>query len=371
MSDAADGPATGWSAAPHASIGLGERLAVSLARARRWEFWPGWLFYIPVVGYIVWRGARASNATVFTAANPAMEAGGVVGERKAPILDPILRNDPELVAEFELLRVTEPVAARIERVVAFAMRCGWPLVLKPDIGQRGRGVQIVRSREEAAAYLGNAPGDALVQRYVEGAEFGLFVYRDPVSGSAEVLSVTSKNFPSVTGDGASSLAALIRADARARLISPFLWQRWAARLDWVPAAGERVQLVEIGAHCRGSLFLDASDLASDALRAWVERLFRAAPGYHFGRLDVRCPSAEALSRGEGIRILEVNGVTAEAAHIYHPDTPLIDGWRSMFRQWGIAFDIGEANARAGAAVTDKFELLRLWREDMKRGEGWF
>jgi hypothetical protein len=186
-----------------------------------------------------------------------------------------------------------------------------------------------------------------------------------------VLSITSKNFPAVTGDGTSTLADLIRHDARARLISPFLWKRWERRLGWVPAAGERVQLVDIGAHCRGSLFLDAGELSSDALRAWVARVFRAAPGYHFGRLDVRCPSPEHLSRGEGIRILEVNGVSAEAAHIYHPGTPLLDGYRSMFRQWGIAFDIGESNARAGAAVTDKFELLRRWREDEKRGEGWF
>lgn len=371
VNDAGGGPATGWNVGPGFRAPLRERLSVSLSRAARWEFWPHWFWYVPVVGYIVARGLRASSPTVFTAANPGMEAGGLVGERKAEILAPIAAADPGLVAEFELLRASDALGERMRRVVAFAARHAWPLVLKPDIGQRGRGVQIVRTAEEAAAYLGRAPGDVLVQRYVDGAEFGLFVYRDPRTGAAEVLSITSKNFPCVTGDGASTLADLIRADARARLISPFLWKRWARQLDRVPPAGERVQLVEIGAHCRGSLFLDASHLATDALRSWVARLFRAAPGYHFGRLDVRCPSPEHLSRGEGIRILEVNGVSAEAAHIYQPGTPLLDGYRSMFRQWGLAFDIGEANAKAGAAVTDKLELLRRWREDEKRGEGWF
>src|SRR3546814_3741424 len=47
---------------------------------------------------------------------------------------------------------------------------------------------------------------------------------------------------------------LIAADARARLIAPLLWQRFATRLHEVPADGEVFPLVEIGAHCRGSLF---------------------------------------------------------------------------------------------------------------------
>src|SRR3546814_13844372 len=66
-------------------------------------------------------------------------------------------------------------------------------------------------------------------------------------------------------DGQRTLAQLIAADARARLIAPLLWQRFATRLHEVPADGEVFPLVEIGAHCRGSLFLDASTLTSAKL----------------------------------------------------------------------------------------------------------
>jgi hypothetical protein len=142
-------------------------------------------------------------------------------------------------------------------------------------------------------------------------------------------------------------------------------------MEWVPAAGETVPLVEIGAHCRGALFRDASPLATPALCEVVARVFAALPGYHFGRLDLRCPSAEALARGEGIRILEVNGVSAEAAHIYEPGTPLWRGYASMLRQWRIAFEIGAANMRAGAPTLTIREFFDRVFEDRRRGQSWF
>src|SRR3546814_6926007 len=79
-------------------------------------------------------------------------------------------------------------------------------------------------------------------------------------------------------DGQRTLAQLIAADARARLIAPLLWQRFATRLHEVPADGEVFPLVEIGAHCRGSLFLDASTLTSAKLSSAIGRVFEAIPG---------------------------------------------------------------------------------------------
>nr|WP_206370810.1 hypothetical protein [Solimonas marina] len=350
---------------------LAERLAIRWDRWRRWEFWPAWLFYLPIIAYIVWLGLRFRRPTAFTAANPAFESGGVVGESKADALGALMDGAPDLVAHFERLDLATPLAERIARAHAFTMAGdGYPIILKPNIGSRGRGVAVIRDEAALRDYLSAASGDVIVQRYIGGDEFGVFVWRDPQDDHAVVYSITQKCFPTVTGDGVHSLAELIAADARARLIAPLLWQRFATRLHETPPRGERFALVEIGAHCRGSLFLDASALATPALTAAVTRIFEAIPGFHFGRLDLRCPSQEALQAGQGLRILEVNGVTAEAAHIYHPGTPLLRGYRSMFRQWRIAFEIGAKNAARGAHVTGPFELLHLFRTDLKRGEAW-
>lgn len=349
---------------------LAERLAVRWNRLRRWEFWPAWLFYIPIVGYILWLGLRFRQPTAFTASNPAFESGGVVGESKAVALAALLARAPDLVASFELIASALPLAERIARAQAFVAAGAYPVVLKPDIGSRGRGVAVIRDEAALIDYLVRASGDVLVQRYIGGDEFGVFVYRRQEDRKPVIYSITQKCFPTVDGDGERTLAQLIAADPRARLIAPLLWQRFSARLHEVPPRGERVPLVEIGAHCRGSLFLDASKLNSPKLIAAVGRVFDAIPGFHFGRLDLRCPSSAALSAGRDLRILEVNGVTAEAAHIYHPGTPLLTGYRSMFRQWRIAFEIGAANAALGAEITGPFELLRRFRADLKRGQHW-
>jgi len=365
---------SGWTSPPSGTwqAPLGERLAVSLGRLQRWEFWSGWVFYPPIVAWILWLGLRHRSPLAFTAANPALEASGFVGERKIECLMPLSTRAPDMVAPLVLLELATPLPERIGAARRFAAeQGGYPIVLKPDIGQRGRGVAIIRDEAALRDYLAHAPGDVIAQRYISGAEFGVFVYRDPSSGAARILSVTSKQFPQVTGDGSKPLHRLIREHARARLIAPLLWQKFADRMDWVPADGEIVPLIEIGAHCRGSLFRDASDLATPALHAFVARLFEALPGYHFGRLDLRCPSAEALARGEGIRLLEVNGVSAEAAHIYEPGTPLWRGYESMFRQWSIAFAIGSANQRAGASTLNLRQFFERVFADRRRGRDWF
>ena len=58
-------------------------------------------------------------------------------------------------------------------------RLTFPVVLKPDVGERGSGVAIVRSHEQLDAYLRAAEGDIIIQQYIDGLEFGVFYYRYP------------------------------------------------------------------------------------------------------------------------------------------------------------------------------------------------
>jgi hypothetical protein len=60
-------------------------------------------------------------------------------------------------------------------------------------------------------------------------------------------------------------------------------------------------------------------------------------------------------------VLELNGVGAEAAHIYDPAVSLIDAYRSLFRQWRIAFEIGAQNRRLGHRPARIAELIGLLR----------
>lgn len=353
-----------------APLTLHERLGIFWDRSLRWEFWPSWLYYAPIVVWILWLGLKHRKPTAFTAANPGLESGGMVGEKKHHALQPLQDNAPDLVAKFSLITATF-TAERFAEAAKFIATQGLPVVLKPDVGQRGRGVFVARTMEQVNEYLTCFSGPVIVQKHIEGEEFGVFVARMPGQSLPDVLSIVHKTFPCVSGDGVQTLKQLILSDVRAKLISGLLFRRWASELGRVPAANEVVKLVEIGAHCRGSLFLDAREHATPELVATLSRLLDAVPGYAFGRMDIRVPSIHEFRQGKGIKVLELNGVSAESAHIYHPGTPLLEGYRAMFRQWSIAFDIGAAYAGAGVATTSPLQLLQQFRKDLRRNETWF
>ena len=130
-----------------------------------------------------------------------------------------------------------------------------------------------------------------------------------------------------------------------------------ARCAEVPAAGETVTVSSLGTHCRGAAFHDANHLITPALEEAVGRISARAQGFHFGRYDLRVADEQALRDGVGLRVLELNGLTSEAAHIYDPRHPARYGWRVLREQWRIAFRIGAANVAAGARRSSWREIL--------------
>jgi hypothetical protein len=231
-------------------------------------------------------------------------------------------------------------------------------VLKPDVGERGSGVLIAHSADELAAHV--RPG-MILQEYVPGIEFGVFYYRYPGEPRGHILSLTHKQFPIVVGDGVSTLEKLILADSRAVAIAPVYLARHPDAGTRVPAIGERVQLVNIGSHCRGAVFVDGSAYITEAIMTRVDEIARHFSGFYFGRFDVRSPSIEHFQRGEFL-ILELNGVTSEPTHIYDPRVSIIAAYRAMFMQWRLAFEIGAANRAVGHEPARIGEIVRLLRE---------
>lgn len=335
-----------------------------LKRWSRWEFWPPYLFYPPVVVYIAYLGIRFRSWTLFTAANPAIPAGGFVGESKHQILEQ-LKSAAEWLPSFTLL-ACGAASQRLAEVEEFMRRHGlqFPVVLKPDAGQRGSGVAIVRSPEQLREYLTNSSFPAILQEYVPGEEYGVFYYRYPGSERGRVFSVTEKRMPVLLGDGERTLEELILADDRAVCMSDFYLSKNAERTHEVPAAGERVQLVEIGTHCRGAIFLDGGDTITPALEEAIDRIAQNFDGFFFGRFDIRVPSRQDFVAGRNLKVIELNGVTSEATHIYDPKFSLFQAYRVLFEQWRIAFEIGNLNRARGvrpASLSDLFNAIPEYR----------
>lgn len=330
-------------------------------RLTRWEFWPRWAFYPPIILHILRLGLKHRSLTLWSAANPAIPGGGFVGESKWEILQGLRGTAERLAATTRIPAGDEP-PAKLRQVESFmaAHRLGWPVVLKPDIGERGDGVAIARSAAEARSYFERVRGDVLAQEFVEGAEFGLFYYRIPGQPSGRIFSITEKRLPSVTGDGQATLETLILRNEATLGMARFFLDTHAERLWETPAAACVIPLAELGTHCRGAAFFDGGGLLTPALEAEVDRVSQGYEGFWFGRYDVRTESADALRAGR-FRILELNGATSEATSIYDPEHRLREAYATLREQWRIAFEIGARNRAAGARPATLRELWVLMR----------
>ncbi len=254
------------------------------------------------------------------------------------------------------------LAAAEEAIAAEGLT--WPLVAKPDIGCNGAGVRLVDDAGDLFRYLAEFPRQAgvLLQEYLpQENEAGLFYIRPPDAPQGRITSVTLKYSPFVIGNGRSTLRDLVLADPRAGRVPHIYLPRLGNRLHEVPKQGERVRLVFVGNHCKGSIFRDGTSLVNPALTERIDRLAQALPGFHFGRIDVRFDSLPALARGEGFRVMEINGAGSEATHVWDASTRLAEAWRAQFFHYGEAFRIGAVNRARGHSSAGLRTLWRYWR----------
>jgi len=308
-----------------------------------------WLFYPPIFIGVFFMSIRYLGVRQLSAVNLGMHIGGLVDSNKAKNLLAIQSSLPECVAKTILLDTESlDIASIEEQMRSFGLN--YPIILKPNSGQRGLGVAIIKSSQEAERYLATNAGEVLLQEYLVGEEFGVFYMRDPKEQSGFIYSVTHKLFPSVTGDGVSSLEQLILRDPRAIYMADYLLSMHAGSLDSIIKKNEVFQLVEIGSHCRGSLFVDGNTYITEQLTQRIEEIGQSIPGYYFGRFDLRVSSIERFQAGEDIKILEANGLSSESANIYDPKHSLWHAYKTLLKQWLWAFKISNENRQRGAKI---------------------
>lgn len=297
-----------------------------LAQRLNHEHWPWWAIYLPVFPLYLWQAVRMRRAAFFTNVNPAIDLGGFFGERKSAIYALLPRGSyPTTI----LVTPGTPAQAVADHMGAAGIR--FPMIVKPDVGERGQGVCLVRDGAELRAAIEHAQQDMLIQDLAQGEhEYGLLFVRDPGHARTTLLSITGKRFLSVTGDGAQNVASLLARTHRGRQQIGRLGSYAADLLRSVPPPGHTIRVEPIGNHCRGTRFMDAGHLCTPELEQAVDRVIAAAAGVHYGRMDVRCFDENALRAGS-FSIIELNGVSSEPGHIYDPDIPFWRCWMELVR----------------------------------------
>jgi membrane protein DedA with SNARE-associated domain len=336
----------------------------AMQRWLQWEFWPANLFYIPIGLNYVRLAIKYRGLNLPTIANPGMLTGGIVGESKEEILRDLFQTSPAFTARAGLIArgSLDQRMAQFERLCA-EHRLELPVVLKPNIAQRGSGFKLVRVPDDARDYLAQVSGDVLVQEYAAGpCEVGIFYYRFPDQERGRIFAITEKIFPVVTGDGLRTVEQLILDDSRAAIMARTYLHRHRAVRGKVLAAGERLKLVEAGNHCQGCIFRDGMHLWSAELEARIDQISRQVPDFFIGRYDVRYAQDSDILAGENFKILELNGASSEATSIYDSRNSIFQAYATLFKQWDLVFAIGAANRKLGHRPATVSLLRDEWKK---------
>lgn len=329
------------------------------------EFWPPLLFYFPVAIQYGWLALRYGSLTLPTNANPSVYSGGMIGEKKSEILNLVAPQYKKWVCRYCSYEKPEnaPVTIMIQEVLDLLRRnsLDFPFVAKPDIGQRGAGVQAISNQQDLEAYLDDFPeGETVLFQELSNLpnEAGILYYRFPDVEKGMIYSITLKKFPKIVGDGTKSIAELILEDQRARFCADVYLHRHRKSINKILPRGEELPLVFSGNHCQGAIFRDGSHLESEELKDIVHQIFSSMPEFYYGRLDVKFLSEDQLTRGKDFQIVEINGAGAEATHIWDSTMTLKKAYRILFRQFKILFEIGAQNRRRGFRPLGPIKLIK-------------
>jgi len=329
------------------------------------------MFYPPVVIYYLWLAIRYRSLTLPTAANPGIFSGGIIGESKIATLGTLMQTSPEFTAEAELVAGSSFEARLVSvREICARRNIAYPFIIKPDVGQRGVGVKLIRNEEQVIAYLKATRSPLLLQRYAPGPhEAGIFYFRFPFESRGHIFAITEKVFPTIMGDGRSTISELVWADPRARFMAAKYLERLENRKREVLPRGESLRLVEAGNHAQGCIFIDGIRLCTPDLADRIDGISRKVPGFNIGRYDIRYSQKDSLAVGRDFQIVELNGAASEATSIYDARNSLLNAYRTLFRQWELVFAIGSANRSKGSELTSITALWKKWREYARHASG--
>lgn len=262
-----------------------------------------------------------------------------------------------------LIKANTPAAEVLQLAEKYQLH--FPLVGKPDIGGRGRGVKKLSTKADVLAYASASKVDFLLQEFVPyELEAGIFYYRIPGEDKGVVSGIVSKEFLAIVGDGKSTMKQLLLQDQRYILQLPVLEKTMKDELDVVLPKGEYKVLVPYGNHCRGAKFIDVTSLVDEQLNTAIDFICQRVNGFYFGRMDIRFTSWDLLKQGKKFSIIELNGAGSEPTHIYDSNHSIFFAWKEIIRHWNFLYTISKLNKSQYPFMSFK-DGVQMFRDDSK------
>lgn len=306
-----------------------------------WEYWPSFMFYIPVLPYAFYLALKSKSFGFFSAVNPIIEGSGNGLESKYKTVQLLPKKHKPTTIYIKQGDTTNLIVPKLK-----TNNIKFPLIIKPDIGFRGLLVKKINSEKELSAYIQKYNSiDLIVQELIEFKnECGIFYHKIPGEKNGEITSITLKKYLTVIGDGSSELIELIKNDERANIYLPLITELNKYRLQTIPTKNKEIVLNSIGNHSKGTQFINGNHLISKELTVFFDKLQTQIPGWYYGRVDIKYNSFEELIKGENLKIIEINGIISEPTHIYDASNgSYFNALKEIKKHWGLTYKIGMKN----------------------------
>jgi D-alanine-D-alanine ligase-like ATP-grasp enzyme/acylphosphatase len=201
---------------------------------------------------------------------------------------------------------------------------GKPQVVKPNAGARSRGVTsnitTTAAFEAAWAFASNDGESIVVEDFITGDYLRVLVIGGKARGAFVCVPAH------VTGDGQSTIAALIERKNAARRRQPAtrpypikrtdLLEAAGYTIDSVPAAGVTVALTAVANVGAGGETIEVVSRVEPSLLALAEQAVAAIPGMHFGGVDLIVGDFRKPAQPDNAVILEINSNPAFDDHVF-------------------------------------------------------
>ncbi len=340
-----------------------------MAKSKLWtkinnfDLWPPSISYIPIAAYAAYNAIRSRSLFYFFLANPGIETGGMIIESKYDILKQIPAT---YLPKGTIL--SQPISQRKIKEEMKTTNINYPIVLKPNYGERGRFVEKIDTPKELRTYLKKTKrctSDFILQEYVnEPLEVGIFYQRMPNEKKGKITSFIVKEMLHVIGDGASNVEELMQQNTFTRIQLEDHRERFQTVLSTIPKKKETFLVAPIASHNRGTVFIDAQDKITPKLTDIIDNISKQVKGFYYGRYDIRVKNLSELEKGN-FKVIELNGAKGEPTHIYDRKHSLSKAYKDLFWHWKQMYKIAKINHEKGIPYPTLKEGFSAYRQRRK------
>lgn len=276
-----------------------------------YEYWPWYIWHGLALPIHIYNAVKCRTLVYFTVLNPAMgNSGGFFGDSK-------LNIGKTIPSPYRLNEIMLDVKANIEQQL-LSNDFQFPVVLKPDAGERGEGVVIINSAKEIIEYLnkyGNGDYGIIAQEYCESTnEYGIFMINHPQKGWF-ISGITGKIPLHIMGDGKHTLLDLLAKNKRYKMQIGRLLAEGKFDLQKVYEEGEIIVVEKILNHRLGTQFTNETTQLDTQLQNALADVVKDFKGFNYGRFDIKADNLNQIKQGN-FKIIELNGVASEPTIIY-------------------------------------------------------